>query len=189
MLKPDPARTALVLIDLQQGILGFGRAPNEASTVIANAAALAERFHALNSLVVRVKVGWHGDFADALKQSTDQAAPMPPSLPPHWWDDPAGLPTLEQDLRITKRQWNAFFGTELDLQLRRRGITTLVLGGIVTHIGVEGTARAAWERGYQLFIVEDMCSAATEEPHCASMSHVMPRLGHVRSTQELLGLL
>jgi nicotinamidase-related amidase len=189
MLKPDPARTALVLIDLQQGILGFGRAPHDASTVLANAAALAERFHALNALVVRVKVGWHGDFADALKQSTDQAAPMPPALPPQWWDDPAGLPTLEQDLRITKRQWNAFFGTELDLQLRRRGITTLVLGGIVTHIGVEGTARAAWERGYQLFIAEDVCSAAAEEPHRASMDFVMPRLGHVRSTQELLALL
>jgi len=49
----DPARIALVLIDLQQGITGFGRAPHDSATVLANAAALADRFHALNALVVR----------------------------------------------------------------------------------------------------------------------------------------
>ncbi len=185
-----PANTALVLIDLQRGITGFGRAPHEAGTVLHHAAMLAERFHAIDALVVRVKVGWSDDFADALKQTTDQPAPLPPGgLPTDWWDDPAELPTRERDLRIVKRQWNAFHGTELDLQLRRRGITTLVLGGIVTQIGVEGTARAAWERGYQLFIAEDACSAPLEEPHRMSMKYVMPRLGHVRSTQDILSML
>ena len=186
--KPlDPARTALVLIDLQQGIVGFGRAPHDSATVLANAAALAERFHASNALVVRVKVGWHAGFPDLLTQTTDQPAPLPPGgLPAHWWDDPEGLPSAPGDLQIVKRQWNAFHGTELDLQLRRRGITTLVLGGIVTHIGVEGTARAAWELGYQLVIAEDVCSAPLAEPHRASMQYVMPRLGHVRRTAQLL---
>jgi nicotinamidase-related amidase len=186
--KPlDPVRTALVLIDLQQGIVGFGRAPHDSATVLANAAALADRFHALNALVVRVKVGWHADFPDLLTQTTDQPAPLPPGgLPAHWWNDPESLARAPGDLQIVKRQWNAFHGTELDLQLRRRGITTLVLGGIVTHIGVEGTARAAWELGYQLLIAEDACSAALAEPHRASMQYVMPRLGHVRSTAQIL---
>jgi nicotinamidase-related amidase len=185
-----PATTALVLIDLQRGITGFGRAPHDAVTVLHHAALLADRFRALDALVVRVKVGWSADFADALKQTTDQPAPLPPGgLPGDWWDDPAELATGERDLRIVKRQWNAFHGTELDLQLRRRGITTLVLGGIVTHVGVEGTARAAWERGYQLYIAEDACSAPLEEPHRMSMKYVMPRLGHVRSTEEILSML
>jgi len=183
----DAARTALVLIDLQQGIVGFGRAPHDGATVLANAAALADRFHALNALVVRVKVGWHADFPDLLAQSTDQPAPLPPgALPAHWWDDPEALAGASGDLQIVKRQWNAFHGTELDLQLRRRGIETLVLGGIVTHIGVEGTARAAWELGYRLVIAEDACSAPLAEPHRASMQYVMPRLGHVRSTAQIL---
>jgi len=183
----DPARTALVLIDLQQGITGFGRAPHDSATVLANAAALADRFHALNALVVRVKVGWHAGFPELLTQTTDQPAPLPPGgLPAHWWDDPAALPSAPGDLQIVKRQWNAFHGTELDLQLRRRGIATLVLGGIVTHIGVEGTARAAWELGYQLLIAEDACSAPLAEPHLASMQYVMPRLGHVRRTAQIL---
>jgi len=187
MLSLDASRSALVLIDLQQGITGFGRAPHAAATVLANAARLAGHFHARGALVVRVKVGWLAGFPDMLKQTTDQAAPTPAGgLPPNWWDDPAELPSRPQDLQIVKRQWNAFHGTELDLQLRRRGITTLVLGGIVTHIGVEGTARAAWELGYQLVIAEDSCSAAAAEPHQASMQHVMPRLGHVRSTVQIL---
>lgn len=182
----NPTQTALVLIDLQQGILGFGREPHAAADVVQRAAVLAARLRERGALVVRVKVGWSDGFPELLRQTTDQPAPMPPGgLPAHWWDDPAGLPTQPADLTIVKRQWNAFHGTELDLQLRRRGITTLVLGGIVSHIGVEGTARAAWERGYQLWIAEDLCSAPLAEPHQASFKFVMPRLGHVRPSTDI----
>jgi nicotinamidase-related amidase len=45
---------------------------------------------------------------------------------------------------VTKHQWGAFYGTDLDVQLRRRGIQTIVLGGVATNIGVESTARQAW---------------------------------------------
>lgn len=184
MLNPD--RTALVLVDLQQGILGFGQAPHTATDVVNRAAGHVARFRASGALIVRVKVGWSEGFPELLKQTADEAAPMPASgLPAHWWDDPAALPTQAGDIVIVKRQWNAFHGTELDLQLRRRGITTLVLGGIATHIGVEGTARAAWELGYQLWIAEDLCSAPLAEAHQASFKFVMPRLGHVRPAAEI----
>ena len=182
----NPSQTALVLVDLQQGILGFGRAPHAAADVVQRAAALTAHFRDKGAFIVRVKVGFSPDFGELLKQGTDQPAPMPPGgLPANWWDDPAELPLQPGDLPIVKRQWNAFHGTELDLQLRRRGITTLVIGGIVTHIGVEGTARAAWELGYQLYIAEDLCSAPIAEPHEASFKFVMPRLGHVRPSAEL----
>ncbi|MGL6019251.1 MAG: isochorismatase family protein, partial [Gibbsiella quercinecans] len=93
------------------------------------------------------------------------------------------------DILITKRQWGAFYGTELDLQLRRRGIKTLVLGGISTNIGVESTARAAWEHGYELVIAEDMCSAQSAEMHQFAFDHIFPRLARVRSTSEILAAL
>jgi len=186
-LDLDPRHSALVLIDLQQGILGFGRAPRGADTVLSNAAMLAQRFRTLGAPVVRVKVGWSPGFPDLLKQPTDEPAPLPPGgLPPHWFDDPAELPSQPGDIHILKRQWNAFYGTELDLQLRRRGIMTLVLGGIVTGIGVESTARAGWEQGYALVIAEDLCAAPLEEPHRLSMKYIMPRLGRVRSTSQIL---
>jgi nicotinamidase-related amidase len=59
------------------------------------------------------------------------------------------------DIEVTKRQWGAFYGTDLELQLRRRGIDTIILCGISTNIGVESTARNAWELGFNLVIAED----------------------------------
>ncbi|WP_264779078.1 isochorismatase family protein, partial [Gluconobacter sphaericus] len=81
---------------------------------------------------------------------------------PDWAELVDGLaePT---DLRVTKRQWGAFYGTDLDLQLRRRGISTIVLGGIATNLGVESTARAAHEHGYNVVLATDVMSTFTEE--------------------------
>ncbi len=87
---------------------------------------------------------------------------------------------------MTKRQWGAFYGTDLELQLRRRGIDTIILCGISTNIGVESTARNAWELGFNLVIAEDACSAASAEQHQSSMTHIFPRIGRVRSTEEIL---
>ena len=76
-------------------------------------------------------------------------------------------------------QWGAFYGTELDLQLRRRGIRTIVLGGVSTHIGVESTARQAYEHGYELLIVKDATTSSVAEGHDMSMKHTLPRLGRL----------
>ena len=100
--------------------------------------------------------------------------------------DPDSLPPHPADLHIVKRQWNAFYGTELDLQLRRRGIKTVVLGGLVTPFGVESTARAGWERGYEMVFPEDLSSAPAEQLHRYPMTMVLPRLGRVRTTAQVL---
>ncbi|MFV3240624.1 isochorismatase family protein, partial [Klebsiella pneumoniae] len=51
---------------------------------------------------------------------------------------------------------------------------------------VESTARNAWELGFNLVIAEDACSAASAEQHQGSMTHIFPRIGRVRSTEEIL---
>jgi nicotinamidase-related amidase len=89
------------------------------------------------------------------------------------------------DLQVTKRQWGAFHGTELDLQLRRRGIRTIVLGGVATHSGVESTARQAYERGYELLIVKDATTSSDAEAHAMSMKHIMPRLARVVQSNDI----
>ncbi len=75
------------------------------------------------------------------------------------------------------------------MQLRRRGIDTIILCGISTNIGVESTARNAWEMGFKLVVVEDACSAASSEQHLGSMTNIFPRIGRVRSTEEVLAAL
>ncbi|WP_074182686.1 hydrolase, partial [Enterobacter hormaechei] len=102
---------------------------------------------------------------------------------------PVSLGKRDSDIEVTKRQWGAFYGTDLELQLRRRGIDTIILCGISTNIGVESTARNAWELGFNLVIAEDACSAASADQHQCSMTHIFPRIGRVRSTDEILSAL
>ncbi|CCG87514.1 hydrolase [Erwinia piriflorinigrans] len=188
MLTLNPKTTALVLIDLQEGILPYAQGPHSAGDVIARSAKLAEKFRSTQSAVVLVRVGWSADFTDALRQPVD-AAHGSAALPENWWNFPAALGVQPDDIHVTKRQWGAFYGTDLELQLRRRGIDTLVLGGIATNIGVESTARNAWELGFNLIIAEDICSTASLEQHEASMNWIFPRIARVRHSNEVMAAL
>jgi nicotinamidase-related amidase len=86
---------------------------------------------------------------------------------------------------ITKHQWGAFYGTELDLQLRRRGVRCIVLGGISTNIGVESTARNAFEMGYELVIAEDLCAGSTAEMHAFAFKNIFPRLSRITTSDTI----
>ncbi len=185
MLTLDRTRSALVLIDLQEGILPFAGGPYTGEQVVARAGRLADGFRQAGAPVILVRVGWSPDFADAPKQPVDQPTPGG-ALPDNWLAFPSQLGVQDGDIRIIKRQWGAFYGTDLDLQLRRRGINTIILGGISTNIGVESTARNAWELGYELVLVEDICSAHNKEQHDNSMQNIFPRIGRVRSSSDVL---
>ncbi|EAO74488.1 isochorismatase family protein, partial [Streptococcus agalactiae COH1] len=112
---------ALVVIDLLEGILPFAGGPHTADEVVNRAGKLAAKFRASGQPVFLVRVGWSADYAEALKQPVD--APSPAKvLPENWWQHPAALGATDSDIEIIKRQWGAFYGTDLELQLRRRGI-------------------------------------------------------------------
>lgn len=188
-LELDAAKTALVVIDLQRGIVGFPAAPNEPSDVVARAAAIASALRAAGGLVVLVHVTPSADGKDALHPTTDAAPMARGSAPQGWSDIVPELGPEPGDVVITKRQWGAFYGTELDLQLRRRGIGTIVLCGISTTMGVESTARDAFERGYDQVFVEDAMSAREAAEHANAVATVFTRIGRVRSTAEVLAAL
>jgi nicotinamidase-related amidase len=181
----EPSSTALVLIDLQQGILGYAKAPYDAAAVLDRSARLAAAFRAAKAPIVRVKVGWSADGGDVLGAPVDTPPPAK-GMSAGWLDDPEALPTLPGDIPVLKRQWGAFTGTDLDLQLRRRGLRTIVLAGIATSIGVESTARFAWELGYAIVFAEDACSGPDEAMHRHSFGTIFPRLGRVRTTAQVL---
>jgi len=184
-LRLDPKQTALVLIDLQQGILGRQTAPYSAAEVLARGVRLANAFRKAGGLVVLVHVSYSADGGDALTQPTD-AGPLAATRGADWDVISPDLGRSDRDLVITKRQWGAFYGTPLDMQLRRRGIKTIVIGGIATNFGVESTARDAYERGYALVFVEDAMSGLSNEAHGFAIANIFPRLGRVRSTEEVL---
>lgn len=176
----NPATTALVLIDLQKGIVANKVAPHESADVVARSAQLADAFRAAGAPVVLVSVDWAKGFVDALAQPVDMPMARPADGPPE--DFAAIVPAVGPrpgDICIVKRQWGAFYGTELDLQLRRRGITTLVIAGIATNLGVESTARSAWEHGYAVVFAEDATASFTADMHGFAFSTIFPRIGVV----------
>jgi nicotinamidase-related amidase len=185
MLKLDPRTTALVLIDLQKGIMGRELAPHTAEQVMKIGSELADSFRKAGAPVVLVNVGFAKDFKDALSQPVDQPFATPPGGFPENFSELVDGLAKPGDTLITKRQWGAFHGTELDLQLRRRGIQTIVLGGVATNIGVESTARQAWEHGYAVILAEDATSGLSAEMHNFAISHIFPRLSRVVKSTEL----
>jgi nicotinamidase-related amidase len=184
-LTLDPATSALVLIDLQRGIVTMPTVPHTASDVVARGAELAERFRAHGALVVLVHVdpGPNGELMP--RPATDIPRQFPPPKP-DWTQLVPELGPEPGDVVVTKHQPNAFYSTDLQVHLARRNIRTIVLGGISTNIGVESTARAAYERGYEQVFVEDAMAARDVDLHTLAVTRFFPTIGRVRSTRDVI---
>jgi nicotinamidase-related amidase len=185
MIAVPAATTALLLVDLQKGIVSLPTAPYSGEAVLARGKALAQRFRAAKAPVVLINVAFAADFSDALKAPVDQPMQAPPGGFPEGWTQLVDGLAEPSDIRVTKRQWGAFYGTDLDLQLRRRGVTTVVIGGIATNLGVESTARAAHEHGYAVVLAEDAATTFSDEMHAFAFKHIFPRLGRVARSEEI----
>ncbi|MGW6140620.1 hydrolase [Streptomyces sp. NPDC055144] len=181
-------RTALVVIDLQKGIVGAPTIPYTGAEVVARSAELADAFRSHGLPVVLVRVSAAPDGADAVPGRNETQGRT--GARPEGWDvivdELSGHP---EDITVTKRNWGAFFGTDLDLQLRRRGITQVVMTGVATSIGVESSARAAHEHGYHVTLATDAMTDLDVEAHRNSIERIFPRLGETGTTEEITELL
>ncbi len=174
---------ALVLVDLQRGIVALPGAPVPTATVLAHAAALAAAFRArgLPVVVVTVEGGAPG--------RTQAPRPAPAVRAADWAEPADELGVQPSDLRVVKHTWGAFHGTALHDELTRRGVTQVVLGGVSTSIGVETTARQAFEHGYHVVLATDAMTDRDAQMHEHSVERVFPRLGETGATADVLALL
>ncbi|MEU6576693.1 isochorismatase family protein [Streptomyces sp. NPDC046805] len=182
----DPC-TALVVIDLQRGIAGAPTQPYSGPEVVARSVELADAFRARDLPVVLVRVSFAADGADRVPGRTEHQSDR--AYPEGWDVIVDELSGHEGDIHVTKHNWGAFHGTDLDVQLRRRGVTQIVLTGIATSIGVESTARAAYEHGYHVTVATDAVTDLAPETHDNSIRNIFPRLGETGTTAEILQLL
>ena len=180
-------KTALVVIDLQVGIVNRETSPFTSREVIQNATRLISAFTEKEAFVVLVKVS-SVDGKDMLKPNTDSKH-NPMQLPEGWDSIVPELINVKNAHVITKRQWGAFYGTDLDLQLRRRGIDTIVLCGVSTSIGVDTTAREAFQHNYNQIFSTDAMTALTKEEHDYVCKYIFPKIGKLRTTEEIISLL
>jgi nicotinamidase-related amidase len=180
----DAKTTALVLIDLEHGIVAMNTAPHTSAEVVERCAKLADAFRKSGGTVVYVNV------------LLTEILQLPVDSPMRRGDGPPPPPTASElipeagvqpgDIRVTKRQWGAFHGTGLDQQLRRKGIKTIVMGGIATNFGVESTARAGFDQGYEMVFAEDAMTSLSAEMHDFSVKKLFPIMGRVRSSDEIV---
>lgn len=173
--------TALVVIDMQTGIAALPLI-HPVAEISARVAQLTAAFRARGLPVVLVNV------VGGPKGRTDSGV--------HHFAPPADwiklLPELDQqagDHLVSKLQLGAFQGTSLDHFLRRQGVTQIVLCGIATSIGVESTARVAYDSGYHVSLVTDAMTDLKRDAHDNSVKNIFPRVGETGSTADLLALL
>lgn len=186
-LRLDPRTTALVLIDLQKGIMARETVPHTTGEVLANATRLAAAFRAAGAYIVLVRVTMApGEW---LRPITDQPAPTMGNMPDDWAEIVPELGPQESAHVLTKRNWGAFHGTEMDTVLRRRGIETIVLGGIATEFGVDTTAREAFQHGYQQVFATDAYAGLTRQGHEYVEQVIFPRMGRLRTTDQIVAAL
>jgi nicotinamidase-related amidase len=185
-----PAATALVLIDLQLWTLGATIAPHTPETVVENASRLAHTIRRGGGVVAFTRAAFSKDYVDLLRAPVDLPLRLPDGgIPENALAFAAGIEVDQDDLILTKRQWSAFYGTELDLQLRRRRIESLIVAGVMTNFGVESTARDAWQNNYSVVVARDACSSLDERMHQFSTQQILPRVSRVCATSEIVAAL
>lgn len=198
----EPARTALVVIDMQKAFLDEG-APVEvpmARAIVPNVNRLAAAFRAAGAPVVWVKMtltdgdGPHAwpvfyrhfttpDFAARHLAALTEGSEL------HGLAD--GLDVDAADLHLVKNRFSAFIqgSSTLDAELKARGIDTVVIAGTLTNRCCESTARDAMMIGYKVVLVEDANAALTDEEHVAALINVAWTFGDVRPTADVLEML
>ena len=186
----EQSTTALIIIDLQKGILDPEPVPFGREKIVLQAAALGHAFAQAGSTIVLTVTDFAPGYADAPKGLADSPWELPEAgLPTDFATLVPEIDALPAAVRVTKRQMSAFFGTELDVQLRRRGCNTVVICGVATNLGVEATARSAFDLNYSVVLASDACGSIVPGLHEFAMERILPRIARVRQTSEILDAL
>jgi nicotinamidase-related amidase len=175
----DPV-AALVVIDMQKGIVSLPTVHPMAG-IIDNVAKLAKGFRSRMLPVILVNVTGK---APGRVEATFNFSP-----PPDWADLIPELDRQPDDYAVTKVNIGAFYGTALEMILRRRGVTQLVIVGVATGSGVEATARQAYDQGYNVVLVTDAMTDLDPDMHNHAVEKVFPRIGERGTTAEILEIL
>ena len=178
-IDPTPA---LVVVDLQKGLLAAPTKPYPVEQVLRRSARLAKEFRAYGLPVALVNVAGQAPGRTEAGHSGGER-------PPDWSDLAEPLDVTPGDILVTKQRWNAFHETPLHAELAQRGATQVIVTGVATSIGVESTARAAYDLGYHVVLATDAITDIDVAAHANSIEHIFPRLGETGSVEEILDFL
>jgi nicotinamidase-related amidase len=175
-------KPALVVIDLQKGIAAAVQTVHPVDQIVRQAASLTKAFHRHSLPVVLVNVTGRAP-------GRTEAGPSSFTPDADWAELVAELDAQPGDHLVTKQRWGAFHETSLDSFLQEEGVTQVVLAGISTSVGVESTARSAYEHGYNVVLATDAMTDSNADAHQNSIERIFPKLGETTTTAELLEML
>ena len=176
----DP-NTALIVVDLQKGIVGSPFI-HPMDGIVSRTRALLDAFRERGLPIVLVNVA-------GVAPGRTERPPHSRSLPAGWTDFIPELDPQPDDIVVTKRTWGAFANTDLENRLKALGVTQVVITGVATGTGVEATARQAYEHGFNVTLALDAMTDARSEAHDYSIKAVFPRLGETGTAQDVIDLL
>ena len=191
----DPARSALVVIDMQRDFLepgGFGESLGNDVSLLAAAIgpcrALLDAARAAGLLVIHTREGHRADLSDAPPAKVARGTPgtrigdpgpmgriLIRGEPGHGIVD--SLAPIAGEPVIDKPGKGAFYATELEPMLRHRGIETLLLAGVTTEVCVHTTLREANDRGFRCLVIGDACASYFPQFHAAALAMVSAQGG------------
>jgi ureidoacrylate peracid hydrolase len=194
----DPSSSALLVVDMQNDFChpdgAFAKRGLDislAQRMIPTLQGLIREARQAGVMVVIVRVVRGGDTAwPALERLSRHN--FGPDFIPVFVDGTWGAELLDGfepeagDILVEKNRYGAFFGTNLDLMLRNRGITTLVLSGGATNVCVETTAREGFSLDYDIVLVEDACATVSAELHEGTLATVRRWFGRVERADSVI---
>ncbi len=214
-IKIDPQKTALLVIDMQRyfvspyyplmqtfeklepGVTGpYCERVN--ATVIPNIKRLQNCFRAQHLPIIYTAIGTctkDGRDLNQMWKDLDQLSlnvlgkRMFPRVGDPSWEIDGSIEPYADELVVNKTSSGTFNSTMLDQTLRNMGIESLVVSGVTTDVCVETTARDAADRGFQVIIVEDACTAFSETLHRSALQAFSLAFGRVRKTEDVEQLL
>jgi nicotinamidase-related amidase len=174
-------KAALVVIDLQKGIVGMPTA-HPMDGIIRNSVALVEAFRARKLPVVLVNVDGQPPGRTERSFSLDR-------MPAGWTELIPQLNRQPSDHLVTKKTRGAFTNTDLEQYLKANAVTQVVIIGVSTSAGVESTARHAHELGFNVAVVTDAMTDTEADAHHNSVTRIFPKMSETGTTRQLLDLL
>jgi len=189
--KLNLKETALIMIDLQKGIAYPTRQtqPYSIDHLLKQNQLLCNKLKNTDALIVFVHVDNYGP--EILQPITD-APTIIPTIPPGFSDfvlEQAYDASFNNVIHVKKHNWGAFYQTDLDAQLRRRGIKNIILTGIATTIGVDTTAREAYQHHYNLICVEDAMTDMDGQYHKDTVEKTFTKIARIKTTDQVLEML
>lgn len=181
----ETSNTTLLVMDMQMGILA--RLPQQGASIVKKAAEAIKNAREKNILVIFVRLGFQKGMPEISQNNNVFSAyknKMDDNQMSLFMTLHSGLGVTENDIVVDKKRVSAFSGNALDMILRAKNISHLVLSGVATSGIVLSSLREAFDKDYSLTVLSDGCADADEEVHQFLIEKIFPKQAEVITIDE-----